>query len=125
MNIADFNIPLICYISFLLIVWFESDIVETISKITGTQRLFKIDEYYKFKLEENAMVNYPIFLYEKYGGYLTKLFSCPICLCFWTTIFSLFGFLYILGLPLAYFILLFPINYISSLSIYLVVRKLL
>lgn len=125
MNIADFNIPLIFYVSFILLIWFESDIIETLAKLTNTFKLFKIYEFHKYKVEENVMANYPTFLYEKYRGYLTKLISCPICLCFWSTIFSLIIFLFIFGLPFAYFILLFPINYISSLSIYLVVRKLL
>jgi hypothetical protein len=120
-----FNFSLICFISFLLLVWFESDIIQTIAKLTGTRNLFKIPEFEKYKLEEDVMSNYANFLYTKYPGYCTKLISCPICLCFWSTLISINSLIFFIGYPQIYFIYIFPINYIFSLLLYLIIRKLL
>lgn len=125
MNLTDLNIPLICWISFIMVVWFESDIMTTIANLTNTRTLLKINEFSKYKLEIDVMSNYPNFLYSMYPGYLTKLISCPICLCFWSTLISSNLLIYSFGYPLIYSALLFPINYICSLTIYLVIRKLL
>ena len=84
MNLADFNIPLIFWISFMMVVWFESDIVQTIANLTNTRNLLKINEFHKYKMEVDMMSNYPDFLHSIYPGYFTKLVSCPICLCFWS-----------------------------------------
>ena len=125
MNITDFNIPLIFYTTFIMVVWFESDIVQTISKLTNTRSLLKIPDFEKYKLEVDIMSNYPNFLYEKYPGYLTKLLSCPICLCFWTTLIGVNLLTYTLGYQQLFVLLLLPVNYICSLVMYLVIRKLL
>lgn len=125
MNLTDFNIPLIFYTTFIMVVWFESDIVQTISKLTNTRSLLKIPDFEKYKLEVDIMSNYPNFLYEKYPGYLTKLLSCPICLCFWTTLLGVNLLTYTLGYQQLFVLLLLPVNYICSLVMYLVIRKLL
>lgn len=125
MNFTDFNIPLICWVSFVMIIWFESDVVTTIANLTKTRNLLKIDEFSKYKLEIDVMSNYPNFLYSNYPGYLTKLLSCPICLCFWSTLLSSNLLVLMYGYPLSFVCLLFPINYITSLFIYLIIRKLL
>lgn len=125
MNLTDFNIPLICFVSFILVIWFESDIVQTIANLTKTRSLLKINEYHKYKLEVDVMSNYPNFLYGEYPGYLTKLLSCPICLCFWSTLIGILILTLILSNPIILSLLLIPVNYISSLLIYLSIRKLL
>lgn len=125
MNLTDLNIPLICWVSFIMVVWFESDIVTTIANLTKTRNLLKINEFSKYKLEIDVMSTYPEFLYSMYPGYLTKLISCPICLCFWSTLVSSNLLIYSFGYPLMYSALLFPINYVCSLTIYLIIRKLL
>lgn len=125
MNLADLDIPLIFWISFILIVWFESDIMTTIATLTNTRNLIRIDEFLKYKLEVDAMSNYPTFLYSKYPSYFTKLISCPICLCFWSTLVTVSLLVYAVGHHEIYTLLLFPINYVSSLFIYLIIRKLL
>ena len=125
MNFTDFNIPLIFFVSFILVVWFESDIVQTISKLTGIRSLLKMPEFEKYKLEEDVMSNYPNFLYDKYPGYLTKLISCPICLCFWTTLISTNLLTLAFGYQPWFSLLILPVNYICSLTIYLIIRKLL
>lgn len=125
MNLTDFNIPLICWISFILIIWFESDIVSTIASLTNTRKILRLPDYEKYKLEEDFSCNYPNFLYQTYPGYLTKLLSCPICLCFWLTLFTVNLLIYGFGYSPILSVLLLPINYVSSLSIYLIIKKLL
>lgn len=125
MNLADLDIPLICWISFMLVVWFESDIVTTIATLTNTKWLFRIDEFNKYKAEVDAMSNYPNFLYSNYPSYFTKLISCPICLCFWSTLTTVGLLVFATGYHPIYTLLLFPINYVCSLFIYLIIRKLL
>lgn len=125
MNLADLDIPLILWISFILVIWFESDIVTTIANLTNTRWLFRIEEYEKYKLEVDVMSSYPNFLYAQYRGYITKLLSCPICLCFWSTLLTVNLLVLGVGYHLIYSVLLFPINYICSLFIYLIIRKLL
>ncbi len=125
MNFTDFNIPMMCWVSFIMIVWLESDIVTTIANLTNTRKLFKIDEFTKYKIEIDVMSSYPNFLYSVYPGYLTKLLSCPICLCFWCTLFSVNLLTLSFGYHLLFSYVVFPINYIVSLSLYLIVRKLL
>jgi hypothetical protein len=125
MNLTDFNIPLIFWVSFMMAVWFESDIVQTIANLTNTRNLLKINEFVKHKLEIDVMSNYPDFLYTTRPGYITKLLSCPICLCFWSTLVTSNILVYGLGYSQFYGLLIFPINYISSLTIYLIIRKLL
>ena len=119
------DLALICEISFFLLIWFESDIVQTIGKLTNTRNLLKLPEFEKYKLEEDVMSNYANFLYAKYPGYLTKLISCPICLCFWSNLITITTFVYYIGYPIEYSLILLPINYIFSLLLYLIIRKLL
>lgn len=125
MNLTDYNIPLIFWLSFILVIWLNSDIVHTIAKLTNTKRLLKIDEYQLYKSTVDPMSTYPNFLYAEYPGYFTKLISCVICLCFWSSLFSVGILLLVLNYPLYYAIMLFPINYICSLFLYLIINKLL
>ena len=124
-NYFILNFSLVCFISFILVIWFESDIVNTISKLTNTRKLLRIPDYEKYKIENDPMCSYPNFLNMVYPSWITKLLSCPICLCFWSTLISLATFTTLLNFPSFFGILLFPINYILSLLLYLNIRKLL
>lgn len=119
MNIY-FNIVTVFYISFFMILWFLSDIVDTFTKITQTQNILKIKEFNEYKFNKDAMINYPEFLYQTHPGWITKLLSCPICICFWSTLISV-----ILTTSMPYTLFVFPVNYISSLLLYLLIKKLL
>ena len=125
MSMTDINIPLILWVSFVMIVWFESDIIKTIANLTNTRWLFRMDEYHKYKMEVDVMASYPDFLHAVYDGYLTKLLSCPICLCFWSTLITSNILVYAVGYQQFFALFVFPINYICSLTIYLIVKKLL
>lgn len=119
------NLSIICFVSFFLLIWFESDIIQTLGKLTNTRNLLKLPEFEKYKLEEDIMCNYANFLHIKYPGYLTKLLSCPICLCFWTNLLILSSLIFYIGYPYQYLVILIPINYIFSLLLYLIIRRLL
>ena len=119
------NTSIVCFVTFILILWFESDIVQTFGKLTNTRNLLKLPDFEKYKLEEDIMSNYANFLYTKYPGYLTKLLSCPICLCFWTNLVIITTYILYTGYPINYICILLPINYIISLILYLIIRKLL
>ena len=125
MNLADYNIPIIFGVTFIMIIWLNSDIVQTIAKLTNSNKLFKLDKYLEYKATMDPLCSYPNFLYSEYPSLITKLLSCVICLCFWTTLISLTLLLYVLGYPLDYVIVLFPINYVCSLLLYLLVNRLL
>ncbi len=125
MNLTDFNIPLIFYTTFIMVIWFESDIVQTIAKLFNLRTTLKINDFEKYKLEVDIMCSYPNFLYEKYPGYITKLLSCPICLCFWTTLLGVNLLTYSFGYQQWFALLMLPVNYVCSLTIYLIIRKLL
>lgn len=125
MNLTDLNIPLICWVSFILLIWFESDIVSTIGSITKTQKLLKLDKYLVYRLNVDLSSNYPNFLYGTHQNLLTKLLSCPICLCFWLTGLSITLIFCIFNVSITLLALIFPMNYLSSLLLYLGVRKLL
>jgi len=125
MNLTDYNISIIFGITFIMVIWLNSDIVQTIAKLTNTGRLFKLDEYQLYKSSVDPMSTYPNFLYSEYPSYITKLVSCVICLCFWTTLFSIVALLYTLNYPLHYIVMIMPVNYICSLLLYLLINKLL
>ena len=125
MNLIDLNISVVFYITFMMVVWFESDIVNTIAKLFNLKSILKIYEFEKYKLEVDVMCSYPNFLHEKYPGYITKLLSCPICLCFWSTLIGVNLITYLSDYNQFTSLLLLPINYIYSLTLYLIIRKLL
>jgi hypothetical protein len=125
MSMADINIPLIFWISFIMVVWFESDIVQTIAKLFNLRTILKVAEFEKYKLEVDIMSTYTDFLYNTRPGYITKLLSCPICLCFWSTLITSNLLVYIVGYQQFFTLYVFPINYICSLTIYLIIKKLL
>jgi hypothetical protein len=125
MNLTDLNISVVFYITFMMVVWFESDIVNTIAKLFNLKSILKIYEFEKYKLEVDVMCSYPNFLHEKYPGYITKLLSCPICLCFWSTLIGVNLITYLSDYNQFTSLLLLPINYIYSLTLYLIIRKLL
>lgn len=119
-NILYLSLSTMCTVSFILVLWFLSDIVETFSKITRTKKLLKVDLFLKYKLNNNAMISYPDYLYESYPGWTTKLLSCPICLCFWSNLI-----LTLTMFPLIYAFFILPVNYVFSLLLYLLIKKLL
>ena len=115
------------YIIFFLIIWFDGDITNILSRCSILRKLFRRSEYEKFKLEEDVMASYPEFLNYKYPSFMTKLLSCPICLTFWLTlILNSLGFYYLSRETwLTEFTISFPIYYFVNLLLHLIIKKLL
>jgi hypothetical protein len=116
------EISTICYVTFILLLWFESDIVTTISKLTGTGKLLKIPEFEQYTSQEDLMCTYPNFIHSRYNSWWSKLISCSICLTFWCTILSLAVIGMISDVNVETLLLMFPINYISTRSLYLYIK---
>ncbi len=118
------DISINSYIIFLLIIWFEGDIVKLFCYNNMLCNLFKRSDFEKYKLQEDVFALYPDFLYKKYPSFFTKLISCPICLTFWLT--CLGNIIHYVCFHDNYYVLLtFSINYIVNLLLYLLIRKLL
>jgi len=108
---------IICFQSFVLLVWFNSDIVKTLSKIKWLNKLFRYDEYLKMESSVAAsFLDYPSYLGITYDNPLAKLLSCPICINFWMTLVLCFWF-YSYFWPAAFIV------YIFSMLLYTSIRK--
>lgn len=121
LDLYSFIYPIIAsfYTVFALILWFEGDVTNFISKALRNPLWLKRNEYEEYQLNEDLTASYPEFLYNKYPSFLTKLLSCPICLTFWLTLFhSILIFKF-------NFILILPVSYCMSLYLYLAIKKLL
>lgn len=118
-----FNCFVMCATVFVMLLWHCSTIVETFAKITRTEKLFKIVEFFDYKVLNSATASYPEFLYATYPNYFTELISCKICFCFWISLlFTICVNIYIVSIFIG--VLFIPINYIFSLLIFLVLEKL-
>lgn len=113
----------IFYVSFLMFIWYESDIVVTIAKILNLENKLLINDYKKERLVFPHSYSYADFLYATKPNFVTKLLSCPICLCFWMNVFKSVIFISFLNSYLYTNLLLFPISYLLSLFIYLILKN--
>jgi hypothetical protein len=102
---------------FILILWFHSTIVDTLSKINLFARLFRYQEYINYKSKIDIFCTYPEFLYKEYNNWISKLLNCIICLNFWMSLATTFLF------KLEW--LNFFEVYVCSMMLYLITRKLL
>lgn len=118
-----YNCFSICVTAFIMLMWHCSTIVETFAKITHTEKLFKISEFFDYRVLNSTTATYPEFLFVTYPSYITELLSCKICFCFWISlIITLVINIYIMNIFIG--ILFVPINYIFSLMIFLILEKL-
>lgn len=126
MNTLYFDLSAIFWVSFVMTIWYHSDIVITIGKISKllgvdfVWRRLKLNEYTTYKLNVDVMASYPDFLYSEYPNVFTKLISCNLCFPFWLTL---------LHTSIIWhwsdILLILPMNYCCSLTIYLLIKKLL
>ena len=106
-------------VPFILFIWFESDIIITLINIFKLQKKLFIEEYKKERLGICEKLHYLDFLHVRKSNFLTKLISCPICLCFWLTIIqSLLRYD-----SLKSCVYMFALNYFINLTVYLFVKK--
>ena len=106
-------------ISFILFIWFESDVIVTLINIFKLEKKLFLEEYKKERLEISEKLHYLDFLHVRKANFFTKLISCPICLCFWLTLIQ--SLLKYDSLKLC--ILMFGLNYFINLAVYLLVKK--
>jgi hypothetical protein len=109
----DFIIQ-IFWINFILFIWFETDGFIEYSKLFKLSNLFKITDFEEYKKESNPRITYHSYIRQKHGNFITKLFTCVPCFCFWMVlvISLIFGNLF-----------LYPVIYISSYVIYKLLKK--
>ena len=95
-------------IAYLLFVWFHTDGIIEWARLFNLNYLFKISDYNTWKLfikEENF--RYVDFLRDVYKeSFIIKLITCPICICFWASLFSCFFYSINLCLSIAFMSLL-------------------
>jgi len=86
---------------FILIIWFKTSAFLEYSKLFGFKKLFKIEDYDKYK-EKTLNIEYLDFLILKYPNFLTKLIQCPFCINFWISLFLIIIYRNLLFLPVIY-----------------------
>ena len=81
----------ISFLSFLtLAVWFNTNAFVEYSYVFRFDKLIKAQEYLDFNIDNQTSLHYTHFLKLNYDNFFTRLISCPICLCIWLNLFSLF-----------------------------------
>lgn len=80
----------IFYITLILLIWFKTEAFVEYSKQFHLDSVFKIKEWEVFKNTMDASTSYHTYLRFKYPNFLIKLITCPICLCIWLTIPTIF-----------------------------------
>ena len=83
MKEALFYISFTFGISYLLILWFETDFYAEYAQLLGIHKFSK--SLAKF-LKSGSRANYRECLLKDYGSFFTKLITCPICLNTWLNI---------------------------------------
>jgi len=105
----------ICWINFVLIIWFHTEAFLEYCKIFKLAFLFRINNFYEYK-KVNPAISYIDFLSIKNPNFFSKLFSCPFCLSFWASLISCIFYKNIL---------LLPSIYIGSIILYNILKRLI
>jgi hypothetical protein len=103
----------ICFINFILVIWFHTEAFLEYIKLFRLNFLFRVNKFYEYK-KINPTILYTDFLSIKNPNFLSKLFSCPYCLNFWITLISCILYNNILYLPTIY---------LTSMIIYKILRS--
>jgi len=87
---SNFFIDLIKYsfiYSFICIIFYDTNvIVEYFKHIRYLNKLFKINDYLKYKEMVDDGQLYIAYIGSVYNNFFIKLISCPLCLGFWVNI---------------------------------------
>ncbi len=67
-------------ISYIL---YKTEALVEYAKLFKLNSLFRLNEYFCFKLSNDSSVNYFDFLKSKSNNFITRLMSCPYCFGFW------------------------------------------
>ena len=103
----------IFWINFLLFIWFDTDAFVEYFRLLKLNKLFKIDKFDEYKMQ-NPKISYLSFIRQKYSNFYTRLITCPPCINFWIVL--LFCIIY-------NNIIFFPIIYVASYVIYMILKK--
>lgn len=102
-------LEIIFWQAFVLFVWFQSSFLDAVSKLPVLKRILDREDYDKFNQTFDS-AHYTLYLSQtKYG----KILGCDICMNFWMTVGTCFGF----GIAF------FPIVFVSSFLIYMLLKK--
>ena len=112
-----------CVIVTNMLVWFKSDAIIEWGSLLGLSKFVKVNEFQEAKKAYLPLdLNYPTFLRNKYDNFITKMASCPLCLCIWQS--NIFCFIISLFFWDLYFVIMTPVVCIMSLIIWGTVNKL-
>lgn len=104
-------------IALIMMIWLKSDAIIEWGSLFGLSKFLKIQEFYEMKLNElPTEITYPTFLKIKYNNFITKMLTCPLCLCIWLS--NLFCFSYSFLTLDPFFLFLVPPVCIMSLLTY-------
>jgi len=115
-----------CLITIIMLWWFNTDSLIDFGSLIGFSRFLKETdiEYIQEKIKYlPASLNYPSFLHTKYHNFITKLLSCRLCFSFWLSTISCVILYLVSGIFLS--LLLIPPIFITSLTIYGIITKLI
>lgn len=76
---------IVCIVTLILIVWFNTDAFVEYSRILRLNHLFKIDKFdeaYKNDFE----LTYLLYLRRDHNCFFVRLITCPTCLAFWLSL---------------------------------------
>jgi hypothetical protein len=106
----------IFWVNFILFLWFETDGFIEYAKLFRLSKIFKIDKFEQYKKESNPSIKYLDYIRQKHNSFLSRLVSCTPCLNFWVVLIITFIF---------NSLLIYPIVYVMSYSIYRLLKKLI
>jgi hypothetical protein len=101
----------ICTGVIMLIVWFHTEAFIEYSKLFGISKLFKIDKFEK-AYDSDFTLEYLPWIKSTYPNFFTRLINCPWCIGFWLTVLNCLFFSTIY---------LFPVIYVLTIVIYLII----
>ena len=104
----------ILWINFILFILFETDCFIQYSKLFRLGKLFKINEFLEYKEDKNPKMNYLSYIRQKHNNFFTKLITCVPCYNFWIVL---------LVVILFNSIYLYPLIYLTSYSLYKILKK--
>ena len=107
------------YVSLIALMWFLGDITLFVKMTLNNPKWLKRDEYEIYIETTDQLATYPEFLHSKYPSIITHILSCQLCMIFWMTLIST-GLMFN---PIC--VLIMPISYFFSLSIYLYIKDML
>ena len=90
----------IFWINLFMFIWFNTDAFLSYSRLLRL-KIFKINDFDDYKVN-NPKADYLNFLRIKHSNFITNLFTCKPCLCFWIVLIDILLFSSLIHLPMIY-----------------------